>query len=53
MFLAVPFYAPLVAVLAFSYRDVSPWTLPLFFGPALAAQGLFGLYQQERELAKT
>lgn len=52
VFLAVPFYAPLVAVLAFSYRDVSPWTLPLFFGPALAAQRLFGLYQQERELAE-
>ncbi len=51
VFLAVPFYAPLVAVLAFAYRDVSPWTLPLFFGPALAAQRLFGLYQQERELA--
>jgi putative nucleotidyltransferase with HDIG domain len=52
VFLAVPFYAPLVAVLAFAYRDVSPWTLPLFFGPALAAQGLFGLYQGERQLAE-
>jgi putative nucleotidyltransferase with HDIG domain len=52
VFLAVPFYAPLVAVLAFAYRDVSPWTLPLFFGPALAAQGLFGLYQGERKLAE-
>ena len=51
-FLAVPFYAPLVAVLAFAYRDVSPWTLPLFFGPALAAQSLFGLYQEQRELAE-
>jgi putative nucleotidyltransferase with HDIG domain len=50
--LAVPFYAPLVAVLAFAYRDVSPWTLPLFFVPALAAQGLFGLYQGERQLAE-
>jgi putative nucleotidyltransferase with HDIG domain len=51
VFLAVPFYAPLVAVLAFAYTDVSPWTIPLFFAPALAAQRLFGLYQQERELA--
>jgi putative nucleotidyltransferase with HDIG domain len=51
VFLAVPFYAPLVAVLAFAFRDVSVWTLPLFFGPALAAQRLFGLYQQERRLA--
>ena len=52
VFLAVPFYAPLVAVLAFAYRDVSPWTLALFFGPALAAQRLFGLYQEERRLAE-
>lgn len=52
VFLAVPFYAPIVAVLAFAYTDVSPWTLPLFFVPALAAQRLFGLYQQERELAQ-
>jgi putative nucleotidyltransferase with HDIG domain len=52
VFLAVPFYAPLVAVLAFAYTEVSPWTLPLFFGPALAAQGLFGLYQGERKLAE-
>jgi putative nucleotidyltransferase with HDIG domain len=51
VFLAVPFFAPLVAILAFAYRDVSPWTLPLFLGPALAAQGLFGLYQGERQLA--
>jgi putative nucleotidyltransferase with HDIG domain len=49
--LAVPIYAPLVAVLAFAYTDVSPWTVPLFFAPALAAQRLFGLYHQERELA--
>ena len=30
---------------------VSPWTLPLFFIPALAAQRLFGLYQEQRQLA--
>ena len=52
VFLAVPFYAPLVAALAFAYRDVSPWTLPLFFGPALAAQRLFGLYQEARRSAE-
>jgi putative nucleotidyltransferase with HDIG domain len=50
--LAVPFYAPLVAILAFAYRDVSPWTLPLFFGPALAAQRVFGLYQEQRRLTE-
>jgi HD-GYP domain-containing protein (c-di-GMP phosphodiesterase class II) len=52
VFLAVPFYAPIVAVLAFAYRDVSPWTLPLFLAPALAAQRLFGLYQDARRSAE-
>ena len=33
------------------HADVSPWTLPLFFLPALAAQRLFGLYQEQRQLA--
>ena len=50
-FLAVPLYAPFVALLAVAYQEVSPWTLPLFLGPALAAQRLWGLYQDERRLA--
>jgi putative nucleotidyltransferase with HDIG domain len=50
---SVPFYAPLVAILALAYRDVSPWTAPLFFIPALAAQRLFGMYQRQRDLAET
>jgi putative nucleotidyltransferase with HDIG domain len=50
-FLAVPLYAPFVALLAAAYREVSPWTLPLFLGPALAAQRLWSLYQDERRLA--
>jgi putative nucleotidyltransferase with HDIG domain len=44
-------YAPIVAALAVAYTRVSPWTLPLFFIPALAAQRLFGLYQEQRQLA--
>ena len=48
---SVPLYAPTVAVLTLAYTNVSPWTLPLFFIPALAAQRLFGMYQQQRELA--
>lgn len=48
---SVPFYGPLVAVLVLAYRDVSPWTLPLFFAPALAAQRWFLLYQEQRRLA--
>jgi len=48
---AVPIYAPLVAMLAFAYEQVSSWTLILFFIPALAAQRLFGLYQEQRLLS--
>jgi putative nucleotidyltransferase with HDIG domain len=48
---SVPFYGPVVAVLVLAYRDVSPWTLPLFFVPALAAQRWFLMYQQQRRLA--
>ena len=34
-----------------SYTDISPWTLPLFFAPALAAQRWFLLYQEQQRLA--
>jgi putative nucleotidyltransferase with HDIG domain len=49
--LSAPIYAPIVAVLAFMYVRVSPWTLALFLVPALAAQRLYGLYQEQRRLA--
>lgn len=49
---SVPLYAPIVALLVFTYREVSPWTLPLFLVPALAAQRLFALYQHQRELTE-
>lgn len=48
---SVPFYSPVVAILVLAYRDVSPWTLPLFFAPGLAAQRWFLLYQEQRRLA--
>jgi HD domain len=51
LLLAPPVYAPIVAVLAFMYVEISPWTLALFLAPALAAQRLYGLYQGERQLA--
>ena len=44
---SVLLYAPLVALLVAAYEQVSPLTLPLFLAPALAAQRLFGLYQQQ------
>ena len=46
-----PSYAPIVALLAFMYVRVSPWTLALFLVPAMAAQRLYGLYQEQRQLA--
>jgi putative nucleotidyltransferase with HDIG domain len=49
--LSVPLYAPLVGLLALAYTEISSWTLPLFLIPALAAQRLFGLYQDQRGLA--
>jgi putative nucleotidyltransferase with HDIG domain len=49
--LVPPLYAPIVALLALMYVKVSPWTLALFLVPAMAAQRLYGLYQQERQLA--
>jgi len=47
---ALPMYVPVVAILAEAYTQVSVWTLPLFLAPALAAQRLFALYREQREL---
>jgi putative nucleotidyltransferase with HDIG domain len=49
---SVPMYAPLVTLLVIAYRDLSPLTLPLFFVPALAAERLFVLYQDQLRLAE-
>jgi len=49
---SVPAYGPVVAILALAYEEVSPWTTPLFFIPALAAQRLFGMYQSQRNLTE-
>jgi putative nucleotidyltransferase with HDIG domain len=47
---ALSLYCPIVAILSAAYVDVSRWTLALFFLPALAAQRLFALYQDQRRL---
>ena len=47
---AVFLYAPVVGALAFTYKDISPWTALLFLAPALAAQRLFSLYQEKARL---
>jgi putative nucleotidyltransferase with HDIG domain len=49
---ALPLYAPVVGLLAFGYWQFSPWTLPLFLAPALAAQRSFLMYQDQRRLAE-
>jgi putative nucleotidyltransferase with HDIG domain len=52
LFASIPFYAPIAALLAFGYNEFSPWILPMFFAPALAAQRSFLLYQEERRLTE-
>ena len=51
MLASIPMYGPIVALLGIAYVQFSPWVLPLFLGPALAAQRLFALYQDQRRLA--
>jgi putative nucleotidyltransferase with HDIG domain len=48
---ALPMYVPVIAILAAAYTEVSAWTLPLFFVPAVAAQRLFALYREQTQLA--
>lgn len=49
---AVLLYTPVVALLAYAHEAISPWVLPLFFAPALAAQRLFALYQAQLRLTE-
>ena len=51
MLASIPMYGPIVALLGIAYVQYSAWVLPLFLGPALAAQRLFVLYQDQRRLA--
>lgn len=46
---SVPLHAPVVAVLAYAYTTISPWSVALFAIPAFAAQRLYLLYRQQRE----
>ena len=48
---SVPLYAPMVAILAYSYETISPWSVALFAIPAVAAQRLLLLYRQQRDTA--
>lgn len=46
---SLPLYAPMVAVLVFSFETVSSWSVALFLVPAIAAQRLHLLYRKQRE----
>jgi putative nucleotidyltransferase with HDIG domain len=46
---SVPLHAPMVAVLAYAYWEISPWSVALFAPPAFAAQRLLLLYRQQRQ----
>jgi putative nucleotidyltransferase with HDIG domain len=50
-FASVPFQAPMIAILGYSYLTISPWSVALFAVPAVAAQRLLLLYRQQRESA--
>lgn len=48
---SLPLHVPIIAVLAYAYVHVSPWSTALFAIPAFAAQRLFTLYRQQRDSA--
>jgi putative nucleotidyltransferase with HDIG domain len=52
VFIAMPLYAPITALLVYAYREVSPWSVALFLFPAFAAQKLFLLYREQRATAE-
>jgi len=52
MVASTPLYAPVVAILAYSYETVSPWSVALFAIPAVAAQRLLLLYREQRQTAE-
>jgi putative nucleotidyltransferase with HDIG domain len=46
--LTVPLYVPVLALFVYGYHVYSLWLVLVFFLPALAAQRLLNLYQQEK-----
>jgi putative nucleotidyltransferase with HDIG domain len=49
---SVPLQAPVVAILAYSYVTISPWSVAMFAIPAVAAQRLLLLYREQRETSE-
>ncbi len=52
MVVAMPLYIPVTALLVYAYRQISPWSVALFLFPALVAQKLFMLYNEQRATAE-
>jgi putative nucleotidyltransferase with HDIG domain len=49
---SVLLWVAVIVPLALAYELLSPWAVPLFLFPALAAQRLFVMYQEQRRLAR-
>jgi putative nucleotidyltransferase with HDIG domain len=50
--LTVPLYVPVLALFVYGYHLYSLWLILIFFIPALAAQRLLNLYQQEKVVSQ-
>ena len=48
VFVAMPLYVPMAALLVYACREVSAWSVVLFLFPAFAAQKFFLLYREQR-----
>jgi putative nucleotidyltransferase with HDIG domain len=48
VFIAMPLYIPMAALLVYACREVSTWSVVLFLFPAFAAQKFFLLYREQR-----
>lgn len=48
VFMAMPLYIPMAALLVYACREVSAWSVVLFLFPAFAAQKFFLLYREQR-----
>jgi putative nucleotidyltransferase with HDIG domain len=46
---SLPLHTLVIAVLAYSYETISPWSVALFVIPAIAAQRLFMLYREQQD----
>jgi putative nucleotidyltransferase with HDIG domain len=49
---AVVLYVAVIAPLGIAYEELSPWAVVLFLFPAVAAQRLYAMYQEQRRLAQ-